>query len=124
MSAPNIVNISSLIGKTAYVNLNTTSSTSVLSNPIGSGKVYKINNLLVSNTNSSSLISINYYDSASINLALTSGSLAGLITVPTRNNLTILDKNTSIYLEENKSIGAIANSASYLTVICSYEDIS
>ncbi len=124
MPAPNIVNISSLIGKTTYVNLNTTGSTSIISNPNGSGRVYKINNLLVSNTNSASLININYYDSSSITLASTSGSLAGSITVPLRSNLTILDKNTSIYLEENKSIGATTNSASYLTVVCSYEDIS
>lgn len=124
MAAPNIVNISSLIGKTTYVNLNTTGSTSIISNPNGSGKVYKINNLLVSNTNSASLININYYDSSSITLASTSGSLAGSITVPSRSNLTILDKNTFIYLEENKSIGATTNSASYLTIVCSYEDIS
>ena len=125
MAAPNIVNISTLTGKTTYVNLTTTGSTSILSNASGSGRVYKINSLFVSNTDTSNAVAItaNYYDSSSISVATTSGSLAGAITVPAKSNLIILDKSTALYLEENKSIGAIAGTAAKLTVICSYEDI-
>ncbi len=125
MAAPNIVNITTLTGKTTYVNLTTTGSTSILSNPIGSNKVYKINSLLVSNTDTANAIAItaNYYDSSSMIDATTSGSLAGSVTISAKSNFVILDKTTAIYLEENKSIGATANSASKLTVICSYEDI-
>ena len=125
MAAPNIVNISTLTGKTTYVNLTTTGSTSILSNTSGSGKVYKINSLFVSNTDTSNAVAItaNYYDSSSISVATTSGSLAGAITVPAKSNLIILDKSTALYLEENKAIGAIAGTAAKLTVICSYEDI-
>ena len=125
MAAPNIVNISTLTGKTTYVNLTTTGSTSILSNASGSGRVYKINSLFVSNTDTSNAISItaNYYDSSSISVATTSGSLAGAIIVPAKSNLIILDKSTALYLEENKAIGAIAGTAAKLTVICSYEDI-
>lgn len=125
MAAPNIVNISTLTGKTTYVNLTTTGSTSILSNASGSGRVYKINSLFVSNTDTSNAVAItaNYYDSSSISVATTSGSLAGAITVPAKSNLIILDKSTALYLEENKAIGAIAGTAAKLTVICSYEDI-
>ena len=125
MAAPNIVNISTLTGKTTYVNLTTTGSTSILSNASGSGRVYKINSLFVSNTDTSNAVTItaNYYDSSSISVATTSGSLAGAITVPAKSNLIILDKSTALYLEENKAIGAIAGTAAKLTVICSYEDI-
>ena len=125
MAAPNIVNITTLTGKTTYVNLTTTGSTSILSNASGSGRVYKINSLFVSNTDTSNAISItaNYYDSSSISVATTSGSLAGAITVPAKSNLIILDKSTALYLEENKAIGAIAGTAAKLTVVCSYEDI-
>ena len=125
MAAPNIVNITTLTGKTTYVNLTTTGSTSILSNASGSGRVYKINSLFVSNTDTSNAISItaNYYDSSSISVATTSGSLAGAITVPGKCNLMILDKCSALYLEENKAIGAIAGTAAKLTVICSYEDI-
>ena len=125
MAAPNIVNITTLTGKTTYVNLTTTGSTSILSNASGSGRVYKINSLFVSNTDTSNAVAItaNYYDSSSISVATTSGSLAGTITVPAKSNLIILDKSTALYLEENKAIGAIAGTAAKLTVICSYEDI-
>ena len=125
MAAPNIVNITTLTGKTTYVNLTTTGSTSILSNASGSGRLYKINSLFVSNTDTSNAVAItaNYYDSSSISVATTSGSLAGAITVPAKSNLIILDKSTALYLEENKAIGAIAGTAAKLTVICSYEDI-
>ena len=125
MAAPNIVNISTLTGKTTYVNLTTTGSTSVLSNASGSNRVYKINSLFVSNTDTANAvnITINYYDSSSVSAATTSGSLAGTITVPAKSNLIILDKSTALYLEENDAIGAIAGTAAKLTVVCSYEDI-
>jgi hypothetical protein len=125
MAAPNIVNISTLTGKTTYVNLTTTGSTSVLSNASGSNRVYKINSLFVSNTDTSNAVNItvNYYDSSSVSAATTSGSLAGTITVPAKSNLVILDKTTALYLEENKAIGSIAGTAAKLTVVCSYEDI-
>jgi hypothetical protein len=125
MAAPNIVNISTLTGKTTYVNLTTTGSTSVLSNASGSNRVYKINSLFVSNTDTANAVNVtvNYYDSSSVSAALTSGSIANSITVPAKSNLVILDKSTALYLEENDAIGAIAGTAAKLTVICSYEDI-
>ena len=125
MAAPNIVNITTLTGKTTYVNLTTTGSTSVLSNASGSNRVYKINSLFVSNTDTANAVNItaNYYDSSSISVATTSGSIAGTITVPAKSSLVILDKSNALYLEENKAIGVIAGTAAKLTVICSYEDI-
>ena len=125
MAAPNIVNITTLTGKTTYVNLTTTGSTSILSNASGSNRVYKINSLFVSNTDSLNTVNVtvNYYDSSSISAALTSGSIAGSILVPAKSNLVILDKSNALYLEENKVIGAIAGTAAKLTIICSYEDI-
>jgi hypothetical protein len=125
MAAPNIVNITTLTGKTTYVNLTTTGSTSILSNASGSNRVYKINSLFVSNTDTANAVNVtvNYYDSSSVSAALTSGSIAGTISIPAKSNLIILDKSTALYLEENDAIGAIAGTAAKLTVICSYEDI-
>ena len=125
MAAPNIVNITTLTGKTTYVNLTTTGSISILSNASGSNRVYKINSLFVSNTDSLNTVNVtvNYYDSSSISAALTSGSIASSILVPAKSNLVILDKSNALYLEENKVIGAIAGTAAKLTVICTYEDI-
>ena len=124
MAAPNIVNVTTIIGKTAVVNLTTTSATSVVSNAASSGKVLKINTLVVSNVDGNSAydVTVNLYSAAAAGGTAT--QIASTISVPADATLVVIDKSTSIYLEEDKSIGAIASSASKLKVVCSYEEIS
>ena len=43
MAAPNIVNVATITGKSAVVNLTSTAATAVVSNAASSGKVFKIN---------------------------------------------------------------------------------
>lgn len=126
MAAPNIISATTVKGKTFITNLTTTGSILILSNSINSNKVYKVESIIISNKDTSNSVNItaNYYNSASISKAQTSGSLAYSVGVPAKSSLVLLDKASSIYLEENKSIGAIADSANKLTVICTYEDIS
>lgn len=124
MAAPNIVNVATITGKTAVVDLSSTSATSVVSNAASSGKVFKINSLLVSNvdgTNNAD-ITINLYSAAA--LGGTATEICKTITVPADASLIVIDKSSSIYLEEDKSIGAIASIANDLKVVCSYEEIS
>lgn len=124
MAAPNIVNVSNILGKTNVVDLTTTNATSVVSNAASSGKVLKVNTLIVSNVDGNSPydITINLYSQAAAGGTAT--QIASTISVPADATLVVIDKSTSIYLEEDKSIGAIASSASKLKVVCSYEEIS
>lgn len=124
MANPNIVNVTAIYGKTAVADLTTTSATSVVSNAASSGKVFKINSLIVSNVDGTSAadITINLYSAAA--LGGTATQIVSTITVPADATLVVIDKNNSIYLEEDKSIGATAGSASDLKVICSYEEIN
>ena len=124
MAAPNIVNVTSIYGKSAVVDLSTTSATAVLSNAASSGKVFKVNSLIVSNVDGTSAadITVNYYSAAAIGGTAT--QIVSTVSVPADSSLVVIDKNTSIYLEEDKSIGATAGSASDLKVLISYEDIS
>lgn len=124
MAAPNIVNVTSIYGRSAVFDLSTTSATAVLSNAAASGKVFKINSLIVSNVNGTSAadITVNYYSLAAIGGTAT--QIVSTVSVPADSSLVVIDKNTSIYLEENKSIGATAGSANDLKVLVSYEDIS
>ena len=126
MAAPNIVNITTLTGKTTYVNLTTTGSTSILSNASGSNKVYKINSLFVSNTDSLNTVNVtvNYYDSSSVSAALTSGSIASSILVPAKSNLVILDKSTALYLEENDVLQTVVSANSAIHMSAGYELIT
>lgn len=124
MSNPNIVNVTSIYGKTSYVALNSVNPMSVVSNAASSGKVFKINTIIVSNVDGTNAadISINLYSQDDI--GGTAYAIAKTISVPADASLVVLDKSSAIYLEEDKSIGATAGAADDLVVICSYEEIS
>ena len=124
MAAPNIVNVTTITGKSATVDLTTTSATAVVSNAAASGKVFKINSLVVSNVDGTNAadITISYYSEDDIGGTAT--QIVSTISVPADASLVVIDKNTSIYLEEDRSIGATAGTASDLKVLVSYEEIS
>lgn len=124
MAAPNIVNVATITGKTAVVDLGTTNATLVVENPASSNKVFKINSLYVSNVDgaASAEITIGLYSED--NIGGTATEICKTVTVPPDATLVVIDKNSSIYLEEDKSIGATASAASDLKVVCSYEEIS
>ena len=124
MSAPNIVNVATITGKTATVALASTNATAIVSNAASSSKVFKINNVIVANVDATAAadITINLYSQDDI--GGTAYAIASTISVPADSTLVVLDKNTALYLEEDKSIGAQASVANDLVVICSYEEIS
>lgn len=124
MAAPNIVNVATITGKTAVVNLSTTNATQVVSNAASSGKVFKINSLIVSNVDGTNAanITVNLYSQDDIGGTAT--EICSTVAVPADASLVVIDKNSAIYLEEDRSIGAIASAASDLKIVCSYEEIS
>ena len=124
MANPNIVNVTDIRGKTTVTDLTSTSATTVVSNAASSTKVFKINSLIVCNVDGSAAadITISLYSQASIGGTAT--QIASTISVPADASLVVIDKTTSIYLEEDKSIGATASTANDLKVVCSYEEIS
>ena len=124
MAAPNIASPTTITGKTAAVDLSTTNATAVVSNAASSGKVFKVNSLIVSNVDGTNdaAITVNFYSEDDIGGTAT--EICKTVTVPADASLVVIDKNSSIYLEEDKSIGAIASAASDLKIVCSYEEIS
>ena len=122
MAAPNIVGVSTIIGITTMRSLGDTNATTIVSNPANSNYVYKINSIIVANDDGSS--------SANITIALhdqdgggTAHKLAHTVAVAADSTLVVLDKASSIYLEEDRSIVATASAGDDLDVICSYETI-
>jgi hypothetical protein len=124
MAAPNIVNVSSIIGKTATVNLTSTSATAVVSNAASSGKVFKVNSLIVSNVDGTSAAEITIGLYSEDDIGGTATQICSTVSVPADASLVVIDKTTAIYLEEDRSIGATASAANDLKVVCSYEEIS
>ena len=124
MAAPNIVNVTTITGKSNVVSLTDTNATAVVSNAASSGKVFKINSLVVSNVDGTNAadITVSYYSEDDIGGTAT--EIVSTISVPADASLVVIDKNTSIYLEEDRSIGATAGTASDLKVLVSYEEIS
>jgi hypothetical protein len=124
MAAPNIVNVATITGKTVVADLTTTNSTLVVENVAASGKVFKINSLIVSNVDGSSAADITINLFSEDNIGGTGTQIVSTVSVPADASLVVISKDTAIYLEEDKSIGATASAASDLKVVCSYEEIS
>lgn len=124
MAAPNIVNTSTIIGKTAYVALSSTSATAVVSNAASSGKVLKVNSLMVTNVDGTNPADITISLYSEDDIGGTPYKIASTITVPADATLVVVSKDNYVYLEEDKSIGATASAADDLEIVCSYEEIS
>lgn len=124
MANPNIVNVTAIYGNTSTTSLSTANATTIVSNAASSGKVYKINSLVVANIDGTSAadITINLYSQAA--LAGNATAIASTISVPADATLIVTDKTTSFYLLEDKSIGATAGTANDLVVTCSWEEIN
>ena len=124
MANPNIVNVAAIYGNTSSTSLSTTSATSLVSNAASSGKIFKINSIVVANVDGTSAadISINVYSAAA--LGGTAFPIASTISVPADATLIVTDKTTAFYLLENQSIGATAGSASDLVVTASWEELN
>ena len=124
MAAPNIVNITSMIGKTDTTSLTTTSATNLLNNAASSGKVLRVTLIRAVNTDGSNAanISVGLYSAASLGGAQTELIQAKAVAINT--NLDVVTKDTPLYLEEDTSLGATASAANDIKMIVTYEEIS
>jgi hypothetical protein len=118
MAAPNIVNVSTIFGKTA-LQLVTATMANVIVNAANSGTVVKLNDVMVSNFTTSAITT---------NVAVGRGSslfyLAGTMSVPANSALMVIAKDTVIYMEEGDYLQANASSATAAHITASYEIIS
>ena len=120
MAAPNIVNVSTITGKTAVLSVGTSSASSIVTNSSNSNTVVKINSLIIANTRGSST-----YD---LNVAIFRGStlyyIASTVAVPADASLVAISKDANVYLEEGDELRIWSNGSGVLNAICSYEIIS
>ena len=119
MAAPNLVNVTSILGKSVGAALGTNADTAILT--CASNKVLKINSVIVANvdgTNSANL-TVKFHDSS----ASTNYRLASTVEVPADATLVVIGKDSPIYLEESDEIRAGAAVASDLEMVISYEEL-
>jgi hypothetical protein len=119
MTAPNIVNVTTILGKTSVLAVTTTATDLVL-NAADSGKVFKLNSIIIANVDGANAADI----TVSLVRASVSYPIASTITVPADATLVVLSKETAMYLEEGDSIQCTGSAAGDLVATCSYEEIS
>ena len=123
MANPNIINASTILGKTVFDADIATSASELFENAASSGKILKINSLIIAN--------IDGTDAADITVTIrnaaggtTYSTIANTVSVPADATLVVISKDTSIYLLEDMSIYLAASAAGDLSATCSYEEIS
>ena len=119
MANPNLFSASSVFGKTAGLAL-TTSNQTIVSNAASSGKLYKINTLMIANVDGAA--------SADVTVELlksgTAYKLLNTVPVPADASLVAISRDNQIYLEENDSIRLLASASSDLVATASWEEIN
>lgn len=117
MANPNIVNVATINGNTAVQAVGT-SATAIVTNSAASGKIYKVNLLVVSNIDGTNAadITVDLYRSA------TAYHIAKTVAVPADASLDVLSK--PLYLLEGDALRLTANATGDLEAVCSFEEIS
>jgi hypothetical protein len=131
MANPNIVSVSAIYGNTTYYTPSGTTAVVLLPNAASSGKVFKINQIMVANVDGTN--AVNATVSIYTNGAVAQGSapsggtaypIASTIGIPANASLVVSDKTTMFYLQEGTSISITSGTANKLVFTVSYEDIS
>ena len=118
MANPNIVNVTSILGKTLQAALTTTLTTELLANAGSSGEVYKINTILVANIDGTNAADTSVFITKSGGSPI---AIASTISVPADATLAVIDKNSSFYLEEGDNLEAGASADGDAVITVNYE---
>jgi hypothetical protein len=130
MANPNIAALTTLTGNTTYLTPGGTTALVLLPNAASSNTVFRINQIVVSNTSASAVAAtVAIYTNGAVaqGSAPSSGTafpLASAISVPANASLIVVDKSTAVYLNEGTSITVTSGTTSALTFSISYEAIS
>ena len=130
MANPNLVNVGTIRGQTAYVIPSTTSvsvawtydgTNSLTGLTPAADTVNKVNSIMVSNVSgAAATITVG----VSNNATYASGTpyyLAYQIAVPVGATLIVVDKTTPLYITENQSVGVIVGTASALNIVATFD---
>ena len=134
MANPNIVNVTSIYGNTAYVIPSTTGATTswtyngtttLTGLTPATNTVNKIDQITVANTTSSAATcTVAIGNNATFGSATVISYMAYQISVPPNSSIIVSDKTTSFYITENQSVAVTSGTASALTYTASFEAIS
>lgn len=128
MPAPNILAPIEIYGKTAFLTPTVNTQVVLLANLANSGQVFKINSIVAANSDGTTAVNatVSIYTNGAVpqNAAPAGGTsfpLVSTVSVPSNASLIVLDKSSTIYIEENVSLAVTSGAANKLTFVVSYE---
>ena len=133
MANPNIVNVTSIYGNSAYVIPSNTSvsvawtyngSTALTGLTPAAGTVNRVTSIVVANVTSSAATCT---VAISNNATYASGTpyyIAYQVSVPPNSSVIVTDKTSSFYVTENQSVGVISGTSSALNYTATFEAIT
>lgn len=133
MANPNIVNVTSIYGNTAYVTPSGTTvdtawtyngTTSLTGLTPASGTVNRVTSIVVANTTAAAVACTVAISNNATYASGTPRYLAYQISVPANASLIVTDKTTSFYVTENQSVGVISGTGNALTYTATFEAIN
>tara|TARA_R110001592_G_scaffold2259_1_gene13761 strand:- start:3249 stop:3614 length:366 start_codon:yes stop_codon:yes gene_type:complete len=116
MANPNLVNVTSITGESVQAALTTTLTTEILA--AASDTLVKVNNIIIANIDGSSAVNVSVFITKSGGSPV---AIASTIAVPADATLVLIDKNTTLYLEEGDNLEAGASANSDATITVNYE---
>ena len=133
MTTPNIVNVSTINGNTAYVTPATTATsvswtyngtTALTGLTPSTNQLFKIDSIVATNTTTNAAtVSVAISDNPTF-ASGTAHYVAYQISVPANASLIITDKTTGFYVSENQSVGVTVGTASAINFVAVFEAIS
>lgn len=132
MANPNIVNVTQIYGQTTYLTPANTSNFVLVTNPVNSGNVFKLDQIVAANqTNTAANVTVSIFTSGNVvagNAVVVGSSntfpIASNISVPAYASLIVMDKTTATYLTEDRAIIVASGTNNAISFSVSYEQIS
>jgi hypothetical protein len=133
MANPNIVNVTSIYGNSAYVIPSTTSvsvawtnnGTSTLTGLTpAANTVNRVTSIVVANVTSSAATTTVAISNNPTYASGTAYYIAYQVSVPPNSSVIVTDKTSSFYVTENQSVGVISGTSSALHYTATFEAIT
>lgn len=123
MAAPNLINPTTITGKTTYLTLANTTETTLLTNAASSNKALRIVSIYAANIDGVVSVdcTLDIYDAAT---GGTGYPIVNTVTIPADATVVLVGKDAPIWLEENRRLTVQASAGGDLTIVCSYEEVS
>lgn len=125
MAAPNIVGPATITAKTATLRSVTgATGTVVVNNAASSNKAIQVVSLYAANIDGTAAVDVTFRLHDQDDGGGNGTAIASTVSVPADATVIVVDKNSPVWLEEDRSIVVTPSASNDLEVVCSYLELS